>query len=203
MIQAKCIEKFKDANGTIFGYRLIYSNGQVQDIKANNLKSAIHNGQIHIVNLRLTSDNRIITTNEYQLQDSKLEQTNKESFHAKCIRLGINPNSARQFKFKHPELTDEQIIQYYKDKDITNKDRLNAEQCKQLGIDYNNVRQLRFKHPELTDMQILKYYLQKPTKTFADKCREANINHNTARQYKYRHPELSEEQVIMYLVSKK
>ena len=32
MIQAKCIEKFRDNTGKIYGYRLQDINGQIQDV---------------------------------------------------------------------------------------------------------------------------------------------------------------------------
>lgn len=68
MIQAKCIDKFRDANNKIIGYRLIDLNGQTQDVKSENLKRAIENKQINIVNLTLTSDYRLVDTNEKQLK---------------------------------------------------------------------------------------------------------------------------------------
>lgn len=68
MIQAKCIEKFRDSTGKIYGYRLQDINGQVQDVRPENLKTAIRNKQIHIVNLTLTTDNRLVDSSEKQLQ---------------------------------------------------------------------------------------------------------------------------------------
>ena len=68
MIQAKCIEKFRDNTGKIYGYRLQDINGQVQDVQPENLKIAIRNKQIHIVNLTLTADNRLVDSSEKQLQ---------------------------------------------------------------------------------------------------------------------------------------
>lgn len=72
MIQAKCIEKFRDKTGKIYGYRLIDLNGNTQDVRPDNLKVAIRNKQIHVVNLTLTSDNRLIDTTEKQLQSKAL-----------------------------------------------------------------------------------------------------------------------------------
>lgn len=68
MIQAKCIQKFRDNTGKIYGYRLQDLNGKTQDVQPDNLKAAIRNKQIHIVNLTLTSDNRLVDTTEKQLQ---------------------------------------------------------------------------------------------------------------------------------------
>ena len=73
MIQAKCIQKFRDNSNKIYGYRLQDINGQTQDVKAEELKSAIRNKQIHIVNLTLTSDNRLVDKEpEKQLQNKKI-----------------------------------------------------------------------------------------------------------------------------------
>ena len=68
VIQAKCIQKFRDNKGKIYGYRLVDLNGQTQDVTPDNLKNAIRLGHIHIVNLTLTSDNRLMDTSEKQLQ---------------------------------------------------------------------------------------------------------------------------------------
>ena len=68
MIQAKCIQKFRDDKGKIYGYRLIDINGQTQDVQSDNLKLAIRNKKIHVVNLTLTTDNRLVDTTEKQLQ---------------------------------------------------------------------------------------------------------------------------------------
>ena len=68
MIQVKCIQKFRDAKGKIYGYRLIDINGQTQDVQADNLKLAIENKKIHVVNLTLTTDNRLVDTTEKQLE---------------------------------------------------------------------------------------------------------------------------------------
>lgn len=72
MIQAKCIEKFRDKTGKIYGYRLIDLNEQTQDVTADNLKRAIANKKIHVINLTLTSDNRLVDSSEKQLQSKKL-----------------------------------------------------------------------------------------------------------------------------------
>lgn len=72
MIQAKCIQKFRDKNNNIYGYRLIDINGQTQDVQSKNLKQAIASGKIHVVNLTLTTDGRLIDTTEKQLQSKQL-----------------------------------------------------------------------------------------------------------------------------------
>lgn len=77
MIQAKCIEKFRDKQGRIYGYRLIDLNGKTQDVTPDNLKNAIKTGKINIVNLTLTSDNRLIDKETKQLQSKELGEAPK------------------------------------------------------------------------------------------------------------------------------
>lgn len=74
MIQAKCIQKFRDKTGKIYGYRLIDLNGQTQDLTSDNLKAAIRNKQINVVNLTLTSDNRLVDTTEKQVQSKPIDK---------------------------------------------------------------------------------------------------------------------------------
>lgn len=89
MIQAKCIEKFRNKQGKIYAYRLIDLNGQTQDVDADKLKEAIDKKLITIINLTLTSDNRLVDTSTKQLQSSKLGHPpiiNKEE-HSEGIRF--------------------------------------------------------------------------------------------------------------------
>lgn len=72
MLVCKCIEKFRNNNGKIYGYRLIDLNNQTQDVTAENLKKAIASNNIKIINLKLTSDGRLIDSNEKQLKNNKL-----------------------------------------------------------------------------------------------------------------------------------
>ncbi len=68
MIQLKCIQKFRDDSGKIYGYRLVDFNGQTQDVTPENLKNAILNGQVNVVNLTLTSDGRLVDTSEKSIK---------------------------------------------------------------------------------------------------------------------------------------
>lgn len=87
MIQATCIQKFKK-NNKIYGYRLQDSQGNIRDVYSDPLKQAIKNGQITILNLTLTSDNRLVDTSEKQPQPESEEQQLK-NYIAKCQMLGI------------------------------------------------------------------------------------------------------------------
>ena len=63
MVQATCIQKFRDKHNQIYGYRLRDNSGLTRDVKPEALKNAIKAGQIYITNLTLTSDNRLVDTN--------------------------------------------------------------------------------------------------------------------------------------------
>ena len=60
MIQAKCIEKFRDKTGKIYGYKLIDIDDKTIEISAKNLKDAIEKNQINVINLKLSSDKKLI-----------------------------------------------------------------------------------------------------------------------------------------------
>lgn len=74
MINCKCIEKFRDKNNKIIGYRLQDSFEKTVDFNPLDLKNAIINKQIKVTNLTLTSDNRLIDKEE-KLVDNKLRNT--------------------------------------------------------------------------------------------------------------------------------
>lgn len=69
MLQVKSIQKFRDNNGVIIGYRLQDETGSMQDIESDKLKELIRYHQISVVNLSLTSDNRLIDNDKGELND--------------------------------------------------------------------------------------------------------------------------------------
>ena len=71
MITCKCIQKFRDRNNVIYGYRLIDINGKTQDVTPADLKNAIRNKQVNVVNLSLTSDSRLIDKKEETILENK------------------------------------------------------------------------------------------------------------------------------------
>ena len=60
MIQAKCLDKIRDKKGNIIGYKLIDKNKNEVAVKAERLKEVIKSKQVDVINLTLTSDNRLI-----------------------------------------------------------------------------------------------------------------------------------------------
>ena len=92
MIQVTCIQKFKK-NNRIYGYRLQDSQGNTRDVTPDQLKTAIKNQQITIINLTLTSDNRLIATTPTQQPQEQAPQISEEqkivNLIAKSKTLGL------------------------------------------------------------------------------------------------------------------
>lgn len=75
MIQAKCIEKFRNKNNQIVGYLIEDCNGQQLRVAPDQLKMAIFSQQIKITNLKFTKDGRLIDVdNTENTVDNKLIQ---------------------------------------------------------------------------------------------------------------------------------
>ena len=100
MLQAKCIEKIRDKNNLITAYKLQDTQGNNTTISAQQLKQAIKANQINIVNLKLTSDNRLI---DIQLKLNEQTKQNKTSITIKreyITPLNNKNNKSLSFKIK-------------------------------------------------------------------------------------------------------
>lgn len=60
MQKVKCIRKIRDAKGKITGYTIQSSTGETKNVDKDKLKEAVRNKKLDIVNMTLTSDNRLI-----------------------------------------------------------------------------------------------------------------------------------------------
>lgn len=59
-LKFKCLHKYRDKNSNIIGYGLIDIQGKPYKVSSNDLKQAIKQGRVQVVNLTLTADNRLI-----------------------------------------------------------------------------------------------------------------------------------------------
>ena len=59
-MRLKCVQKIRNKNNTIIGYKIQDSQGNIRDISSKDLKQAIVKGTVDVINLKLTSDNRLI-----------------------------------------------------------------------------------------------------------------------------------------------
>ena len=67
-IICKQLEKYKDKNGKIIGYRLVDQAGVQTQMKSEDLKNQIKAGTLKVVNLTLTKDGRLVDGAEQQIQ---------------------------------------------------------------------------------------------------------------------------------------
>ena len=79
MITLKCIDKIRDNSGKICGYTLQDLNGDTKTVASESLKRAIVNKQVDVINLRITSDNRLVSTSRKQLANNKIFRKEDES----------------------------------------------------------------------------------------------------------------------------
>jgi hypothetical protein len=122
---------------------------------------------------------------------------NKYLFKKKCIESCIDPNKARQYQLEHPELTDEEIIEY-----ILNRKKSDHSNLRKLCIknDINAVSAINYQRKNnCSDEETVKHLLKyKGTENFTNKCIRFNIQPEVARTYKSRHTEMSDEQIILH-----
>lgn len=70
MIQALCVQKFRDNNGAITGYRLVDNQGSFKDIAPDVVKAAMNQKKLVVFNLTLTSDGRLVDAPEPVSQEA-------------------------------------------------------------------------------------------------------------------------------------
>lgn len=76
-LKLKCLHKYRDKNSNIIGYGLIDIQGKPYKVSSNDLKQAIKQNKVQVVNLTLTSDNRLVdgATEKYHQQVADQEKT--------------------------------------------------------------------------------------------------------------------------------
>ena len=75
------------------------------------------------------------------------------SLRQKCIKCNVDYEKARKYKYRHPELTDEQVINYY-----MQKEKSFRQKCIDYNVNYNTAKTFRKNHPELSDEQVIIAY---------------------------------------------
>lgn len=80
MVQVKSVKTYRDKNGKIIGYRIRDLKGQEMDITSDKLKFAIANAQLSVLNLTLTSNNRLVEKGTGSIKDLSL--FSKESINS-------------------------------------------------------------------------------------------------------------------------
>lgn len=130
-IQAKYLTKIRDKHNNIVGYTIMDKGGKTINIKADKLKQLIKEGKVEVINLTLTSDNRLVdkaVPSKSKQKVKKVERTeqtiNNNSSDYK-ISYGRN-NILGYFKFNRLNslykkgYINKQDLEYYK-KDLAYK----------------------------------------------------------------------------------
>ena len=101
MVTVECIQKFRDKQNRIYGYRLQDNQGNTRDTTPQQLKNAIWNNQINVINITLTSNNHLISTTPISQQMSKNKSVLQQfSILTRKIVDKINKPKALKFKLK-------------------------------------------------------------------------------------------------------
>lgn len=98
MIICKCIEKNRDKHGNILSYVLEDTNGVTITIKSKELKNAIVKGAVGVLNLTLTSDNRLVDG-----ANTKLQQSLKKKLTEASKKVQKRPSKKQPATKKHVE----------------------------------------------------------------------------------------------------
>ena len=85
MIQAKCIEKIRDKNNHIIGYKLVDKSNNEVLVKAEKLKEVIREKQVDVINLTLTYDNRLIDKKQVTPSKPMTKQSNTKNVNVEAI----------------------------------------------------------------------------------------------------------------------
>lgn len=88
-LKLKCLHKYRDKNSNIIGYGLIDIQGKPYKVSSNDLKQAIKQGRVYVVNLTLTTDNRLIdgaSMKDHALKDQIPQKQNQKSNQQTQVR---------------------------------------------------------------------------------------------------------------------
>ena len=102
-VKCKAIGKITNKKNETIGYKLIDTVGNIMDVPSKQIKNAISSGQIQCVNLKITSDNRLIISEEKEDKFSYKD----EPIHAIYYYKDILPRSLYNGnkKYDKPKVT--------------------------------------------------------------------------------------------------
>lgn len=101
-VKCKAIGKITNKKNETIGYKLIDTVGNIMDVPSKQIKNAISSGQIQCVNLKITSDNRLILSEEKEAKFSYKD----EPIHAIYYYKDILPRSSyTNKKYDKPKIT--------------------------------------------------------------------------------------------------
>ena len=103
MLICKAIRRYKDAKGTITGYRLKATNGDEKDFTASVLKNLIAKGLVEVTNLTLTSNGKLVISEHKDERVSK-EPARAESTQKETNNVDNKPNNKHNFEIDNSKI---------------------------------------------------------------------------------------------------
>ena len=102
-IRCTCVEKFRKANGQIFGYRLQAADGSVLDIEHDDLKRKMKGNKIVVDNLQISIDGKLVdktpmANNLDDLEKFIVEAVNSDNGALQLKKIDRNRTSIRVFQ---------------------------------------------------------------------------------------------------------
>lgn len=179
--------------------------------KTDNLKEICNKLDIkygQFIKFRNKRENKELNLHEqlkkFQNKLLKASEENKyKELKQKCNEQGIDYKTARNYKYIHPELDGDSIIEHYKKAEFTNKLR---EESLKYNINPSTTYNYSKKHPDLTVQQIVQFYMDKQSKeeSLYSLCKKHGLSASTLGNYKKKHPELTNQQIVdIYIQQRK
>lgn len=103
MIYAKCTEKFRDSSNKITGYMVADRYGHSKKFQSEDLKRLIKNGKLCITNLTLTSDGRLVNTQDKPLVQPQTKTGSENVRVRPRPRMGVVARFAEAIVFINKE----------------------------------------------------------------------------------------------------
>ena len=98
MIKIRCIQKYRDNSNKIVGYLLQSEDGVTKSMTPYELKHLMATKQVHVENMKVTTDGRLIDDTSYKSQNSVNERIHKlinRITHDTGIKFNQNVNIVR------------------------------------------------------------------------------------------------------------
>ena len=166
MLTVTCIQKFRNKQNQIYGYRLQDQQGNIKDVYSDQLKAAIRNNKIDIVNLTLTSDNRLVAKTPEKQHKLNNKMTNEDqeeqrfkNILAKANLMGISKDALISCKFAYDiiketyNLLDKKDQSLLVEKDTTCKD----DDPTLIDTEENNINKIEEFNNKLKE-QLIRYF---------------------------------------------
>lgn len=137
MRELKCIEKIRDTCGNLTAYKLIDNYGRISVLASSAVKQLIKSNKVNITNLKLTSDNRLISIEETKNTIFTRAHVNKIN-KTKRLSFKSNINNIDNIMLKARTL-DSIVVQLDKELyAIENSDNILIVSTKQIGLPDNS-----------------------------------------------------------------